>query len=87
VHTWQSQPIMGTPVDVPVPRKVNRRVPAASVWVNRFALWWSSSSHHLTTLPRPKANGFCLAVGSTVRYCDFAPVSAAGSGTCAGLAR
>jgi hypothetical protein len=28
---------MGTPVDVPVPRKVNRRVPAALPSVNRLA--------------------------------------------------
>ncbi len=41
VQTWQSQPIMGTPVDVPVPRKVNRRVPAASVSIKRLALKWS----------------------------------------------
>src|SRR5690242_12692717 len=28
VQTWQSQPSIGTPIEVPVPRNVNVRVPA-----------------------------------------------------------
>ena len=35
VQTEQSQPIMGTPLDVPVPRKISRRPVASSRSVNR----------------------------------------------------
>ena len=38
VQTEQSQPIMGTPLDVPVPRKISRRVLAVSLSVNRPVL-------------------------------------------------
>ena len=38
MQTEQSQPIMGTPLDVPVPRKISRRIRAVSRSVNRPVL-------------------------------------------------
>ena len=35
LHTEQSHPIIGTPVDVPVPRKISRRDGADGLSINR----------------------------------------------------
>jgi len=38
VQTGHSHPIMGTPLEVPLPRKISRRVSAASCSINRLML-------------------------------------------------
>ena len=43
VQTGQSQPMTGTPTEVPVPRKVISK--SASIWARGWRLYWKRQAH------------------------------------------